>query len=281
MINIKKRKFSEQDDQFIIEHYYDMTSSEIAKIIGCSRQQVLKIWMVNGLSGKEHRSYYFNFNYFNKIDTSNKAYIIGLIASDGTLYKRKGHQGLVSIQLHKNDEEILKKISNELNYNKPLNYTKNYCSLTLTSDILYNDLIKVGLYDKKTYTINMNQIKVPNEYLFDYIRGYFDGDGSIFKSLQKSCKNITPCCYNISITGFVHNLKSIQEFLKENEINSQIIIDKRKTILEFGNLKFGSNKDKYLFLKSIYQNNELCIKRKFDIAKEFIEIIEDNKKYNY
>ena len=105
-----KIKFSKDDYQYMIDHYNDMTSTEIAKHIGCSRQLVLRIWMQNNLKGKEKsRQYYFNFNYFNTVNTCNKAYLIGLLASDGNLYKRQGHQGQVQIILHKNDEDLLKK----------------------------------------------------------------------------------------------------------------------------------------------------------------------------
>lgn len=269
-----KRKFNNDDCQYMIDHYYDMTSSAIADKIGCSRQLVLKIWRKNGLSGKDNRQYYFNFSYFNQVDTSNKAYIIGLLASDGNLYKRDNHQGQIQILLHKNDEKLLKDIVKEIGGDKPLCYFKDYVTLTINSDKIYNDLLKIGLYDDKTYSINMNNINIPEEFKFDFIRGYFDGDGSIFKHLQTTCKNITPCCYNICISGYIHNLLSMQDFLLGKGISCQINVDKRKYhSSEFGSLRFGSNKDKELFITNIYKNEGLKLERKYNLAMEYLNLL--------
>ena len=136
------------------------------------------------------------------------------------------------------------------------------------------------MYDNKTQSINTNNIDIPKKYIFDYLRGYFDGDGSIFKHLQTTCKNITPCCYNITITGYIHNLKSIQNILLTYGIHTQITIDKRKyNGSVFGNLKFGSNKDRYFFLKNIYYSNGIYMNRKKELALEYIDMIENNAKY--
>lgn len=271
-----KKIFNNEDYQYMIDHYYDMTSSAIAKKIKCSRQLVLKIWRENGLSGKDRsRQYYFNFSYFNQIDTSNKAYIIGLLASDGNLYKRDNHQGQIQILLHKKDEKLLKDIIKEMDGNKPLCYFKDYATLTINSDEMYDDLLKIGLYDNKTYSINMNNINIPEEYKFDFLRGYFDGDGSIFKHLQTTCKNITPCCYYICISGYVHNLLAMKEFLLNKGISCQITVDKRKKYhgSEFGNLRFGSIKDKMLFITNIYKNDGIKLERKYNLAMEYLNLL--------
>lgn len=43
---------------------------------------------------------------------------------------------------------------------------------------LYRWLTKIGLFPNKTHTLKA--IKVPNEYFRDFLRGWLDGDGSIF-----------------------------------------------------------------------------------------------------
>lgn len=47
--------------------------------------------------------YKINENYFEKIDSENKAYWIGFISADGNVYKNK-----LSIELNNKDDELLK-----------------------------------------------------------------------------------------------------------------------------------------------------------------------------
>lgn len=63
-----KQKYTEEDYQFMVDNYNTMTSGNIAKIIGCSRSLVLKVWIDKGLQGKDKsRQYYCNFEYFSTI----------------------------------------------------------------------------------------------------------------------------------------------------------------------------------------------------------------------
>lgn len=288
MINIKLKKYSKQDYEFIIEHYLDMTSTEIAKKIGCSRQLVLKVWMDNGLKGKDKsRQYYFDFDYFENINSSNKAYLLGLIASDGNLYKRsEKHQGQIQFCLNEQDVDILHKIKQELKSNKPLmkrtNSKGTYYTLTFVSEKMFNDLINIGLTTNKTKTLNVKHLKIPKCYERDFIRGYFDGDGSIVFNSTKS-KNIRPCCYSISIAGYVENLLSIQNILSKYNVDLKITKDKRKNkytednIYQFASLRSVSNINTYNFLKTIYYNeNIIKFDRKYERAKQFFKLVDEH-----
>lgn len=50
----KEYKLSEQDKNFIKEHYNDMTSTELANRFNVSRGMITKLWYDAKLSGKEH-----------------------------------------------------------------------------------------------------------------------------------------------------------------------------------------------------------------------------------
>lgn len=286
MINIKLRKYSEEDYEFIKKHYNDMTSTEIAKQIGCSRGQVLNIWMKNNLKGKDKsRQYYFDFNYFEEINTPNKAYILGFIASDGNLYKRnENRQGQVQFCLHEQDIDILHKIQEELKSNKPLikrtNTKGTYYTLTFVSDKMFNDLLNIGLMPNKTKILNIKNLKIPKQYKIDFIRGYFDGDGSIVFNKSKS-NFIKPCCFSVSIAGYKDNLLSINDILSDYDIELKFTADKRKNKYsesdkyQFGALRTASNINLYKFLKTIYYNDKILkIERKFLKANEFFDLVD-------
>lgn len=141
---------------------------------------------------------------------------------------------------------------------------------------MYNHLVEIGLYDNKTKTLNSKNLKIPDIYIWHFIRGYFDGDGCISINKPKSNKNITPTCYNISITGFKNNLDFFRDVLSNFKINSQFLEDKRSSKADniFGNLRIGSFRDRYLFLKFLYKDSDLKMERKFLKSLEFINLVE-------
>lgn len=265
-------------DEYIRTSYYEKSSKVLAEEIGCSQSYVEKIWRESNLKGKGSFRYYCNKNYFQKIDTSNKAYILGFIAADGCLYKRGGHQGLIQISLNKKDIQILEDIKKELNSTHPINICDNMASLSITSEEMFQDLNKIGIKPRKTWTINLNNIieNIPQSLVKDFIRGYFDGDGSITSS-----DNFT----NISKTRIVIALpqKSGEYFvslLKKFNIDSVFYQDNRKEHYKasFGSLDFVNTTQKYCFLKWIYLNSKsIKLERKFFLAKEFIQKVDSNE----
>lgn len=52
----KEYKLSENDKNFIKQHYQDMTSTELAKKFNVSRGMITKIWYDSNLKGKEHNT---------------------------------------------------------------------------------------------------------------------------------------------------------------------------------------------------------------------------------
>lgn len=111
------------------------------------------------------------------------AYVIGLIVSDGCLSKDGRHIVMTSKdreQLHAFnacldiDTKICKKYSGSGN----LSYYVQF------SDVLfYRFLLKIGVTPAKSKTIS--DVKIPRRYFFDFLRGYFDGDGCSFSYYDK------------------------------------------------------------------------------------------------
>lgn len=122
------------------------------------------------------RKYYFNEDYFEKIDTESKAYFLGLLMADGYIATT---ERFVTIALKNEDAYILEKLKKEVNSEAPLG-NKKKCTqkvLTLCSKKMVNDLKNLGLTRNKTFTLKFPNIKT--EYIRHFIRGYFDGDGYI------------------------------------------------------------------------------------------------------
>ncbi|MBU0633806.1 MAG: hypothetical protein KKB82_03920 [Candidatus Omnitrophica bacterium] len=115
-----------------------------------------------------------NENFFNSW-SSEMAYVLGLIITDGCVSKA----GVISLCI--NDKELLEKVKKTMNSEhqiKPSKHQKNLYYFHFARDRITKDLEKLGVVPRKSLTVKFPDI--PQEYLSDFIRGVFDGDGSVF-----------------------------------------------------------------------------------------------------
>lgn len=119
-------------------------------------------------------------NYF-KRQCSNMAWLLGFLASDGTVRKNSNE---IKIGLAIKDKEILEKIKEELQLQIEVkDYVTNTgydaCTLQWTCEEHKRDLADYHIIPAKTFVLKPPVEKLDRKYWIDYIRGYFDGDGSI------------------------------------------------------------------------------------------------------
>lgn len=218
------------------------------------------------------RKYFFNEDYFETIDTSDKAYWLGFIYADGYITeKRKYASALLGISLSTKDEDHLIKFNNSINgnieikrYKTSSGYKKGseYSRLICSSEKLANDLIKQGVLPHKS-----NIIKPPNissKFYADFIRGYYDGDGSMWTS-----KNQT----SIEFLGTRDMLNFIQDVLITNKvIYRRYPLCKRRQGQVVLNFKFGGNLQSFRFFNFIYYDKTcLSLTRKYKKYQEFLK----------
>lgn len=120
------------------------------------------------------RRYETNENYFKKW-SHNMAYVLGLWFSDGCIYDNR-----FDITLHKNDEYLLKLILKDMQSNCRLINHHNCYRLAITSTKIVDSIKKLGGIPHKSLTIKFP--KIPKKYLPDFIRGLWDGDGTVYLS---------------------------------------------------------------------------------------------------
>ena len=250
---------NEQQIQEIISKYHTHTS--------------VQIWSQNGLLGKERRIYYLNNqNYFENIDTPQKAYFLGFIATDGCIHKPKQEkQDILRICIQENDKEILELFKKELDTNQPIKLekrtaTKHYVSLEISSQKIVDDIRALGIDYAKTYKCVIPNIS--KELFPHFIRGYFDGDGSII---------IRDKLYSCSIVGYYRNLVLLKEFLESKNIFCGLNEAKSKKYNggKFGQLICNDKITNYCFLKLIYSDcEEFRLTRKYERAIDMIKSIE-------
>jgi len=121
----------------------------------------------------------WNDHFFDDPLTPKAAYLLGLLASDGNIYRgRASHTGATTLGLI--DKEHMELIAHMLGSTRPL-----YCNvkgrfklwvLKLPSDHAYNRLLELGMTENKTYGL---KVVIPSDHFWEFLRGFTDGDGSI------------------------------------------------------------------------------------------------------
>lgn len=232
---------------------------------------MVQIWIAR----KAPRIYNMYNEDFFSTQSRDMAYFCGLISSDGCIYTSKDTRSdIVSITLQENDGYILQKLLDKLESDKPVlcvRYKKTekyYSHLQISSQKICDNLNKLGINNRKTYGNSI--AKIDDKYMFDFIRGYIDGDGTISEN------------GNISIVGYISNMKKIQDFLNKFNILSSIIVDKRtyrKNDFDdnFVTLCFSNKTSSYCLVKMLYYNVDgLYLTRKKDNADKIIQKIEES-----
>jgi hypothetical protein len=208
----------------------------------------------------------YNREYFKVIDTEAKAYFLGFIYADGhiTIKNRKGctrKEYVFRINLSIKDEEVLELFKKELNYTRDLldikaksfvspsnnkTYTRQPQKLIhLSSESLVKDLMRWGVCENKTYA-KLSIPNLPDNLIRHFIRGYFDGDGTVGKreaSIISKDKNI---------------LEEIKNYVE------------RELDLPIGNIIFSYrncyswrvNKNRHSFLEFLYKDSNFYLSRK-------------------
>lgn len=272
----------DQDIEFIKHNYHNFSARELSERFGTSTSRISQIWLQNDLKGKVNRTYYSNFNYFESIDHPNKAYYLGFIAADGCVYDRENgtQQKMLSIGIHSKDEEMLQLFLNDLESNNPITHHENtsengvitpVSQIQIVSDKICDDLSKYNIKPRKTWTFKPKEI--PKEYLWHFIRGYFDGDGSI--SVQGEIHK--PSNYQIAFVGNKHFIDWLSNIFNQTEISHTCRRDNRKYTDEFYYLTLSNMDSKYKFINMIYNDANVYLSRKKRLSESFIDAIKQNK----
>lgn len=210
------------------------------------------------------RKYSINDDY--NLVSHNGAWLLGFLAADGYLPKTKGATNRVIITLAAVDKEILERIKAELQYTGPIvehessvlkETGKSYPMVTLafTSQKIRKGIESFGIKNAKTFDLH-HLPNLPEEYMFDFIRGYIDGDGSIY-SRGRGISEL-----NLSATGAsVEFMTEMFWYIKDNlslKYEGTFGADHNNVAFRFG--KHDSN----IICAKLYDNNYLALQRKKD-----------------
>lgn len=244
------------DEQIIDFYLQGNCQNTCIKELNISQKTLLTILRkynipIRGRS-KGRRKLFCDDNYFNEINTENKAYFLGLLMTDG--WNRKIGFG---ITLEYKDEDILDIFKRDIKYTGNLLYShtkqgNKMVSLIVGSNQIANDLLTHGMLPAKT-NILCFPTTVPKELMRHFMRGCFDGDG---------CISIIRNSLRFNIIGSSCFIEGYQQQLINDLSFSKTALYKSKTNHNIKTLHYGGNKQSLKLYEYFYKNATTFLKRK-------------------
>ena len=261
-----KWDLSEEQKDLICNLYVneDKSSSDIAGQFGINTPNVI----LNVLRSRNieitYKTYKFNEHYFDVIDDENKAYIMGLLYADGC---NQYDRGIVSLSLQEDDKHILDEINLLLGNKKPLcfqNLSKNnhnhhnQYTINLFSRHLCNVMNDYGVTPRKSLTLTF-PLWLREELFRHFIRGYVDGDGSVYWNAKTNASSVSMVGTELFLTG-------VSQILKDNGI-----IVKMSDNHNIKELKTTSRENTVKLITFLYYNANLKLNRKYKKCEDLFE----------
>ena len=273
--------FTEEQEKIIINLYVNEKRGQLycAKAVGSTNvkkvKEILKKHNIPirnfseaAAESNKNRALYKDKNSFYN-QSPNMAWLLGFLASDGSI---SSSDNTIKIGLSAKDKEILEKIKNELKIeNKIVEYTTkdgfDCVDLHWTCEEHKKELKEYGITPRKTFTLKP-PVKLNEKYYIDFIRGYFDGDGSV--NLIHSKDKISGLRWQIcSATKEI--LQWIIEVLDNKYDIPPVKIYKSNTLKSFYYFQYSTKATKLIY-NILYTPNSLFLKRKKDYFDKIIQM---------
>lgn len=252
------------DKQAIIKYYVESGEGtrKVGERFNISKDAVNKIVKEAGVVRK-NKFLSYNKEYFKTIDTEHKAYWLGFIMADGNVYDfTKQPKYSLDIALNSKDKTHLEKLKENLEFTGEIKervIKKKYPTsrLQVHGKEFVMNLVDKGCTPNKTMNVTIPNL--PTELIKHFIRGYFDGDGSItiYDDGYKDKLSISLCCGN---EEFLNEVQSI--IIKElNLTEVKIYSDKRSNLKEYRKAR----QDAFKILTWLYKDATVYLDRKYEM----------------
>jgi len=232
-----------------------------------------------------------NENFF-KTWTPKMSYILGFVVADGCIgvkrIRKKDGVKNYYFNITSKDKFHLEYIKKAMNaqqkiYSKGNGHSdrKDYYFIQIGHQEICKDLLRLGIYPRKTY--NLNPIKVSAKYFPDFVRGFFDGDGTVYTLKVNGTPQIkadfissslsfikffnTQLCKNLNISEkTIHRELLRREDQKLIRYSIYFYIDDCEKLANF---MYGNNPKLYLPRKRQIFEKWKSIKRRHYIKKNY------------
>jgi predicted DNA-binding protein YlxM (UPF0122 family) len=269
------RKLGDKHDEIIDLYQRGFSSPEIAEKLNVTHGAILKILKKNNIDRRDNeecrRKYPINKDFFDVIDTEEKAYFLGFLFADGGNIKQAN---FVRIDLTENDKDILYKLAKLIYTENSEQHVKiqnredkgSFAYLNINSKYICSQLDKLGCTPKKSLTLKFPELLKDEELIRHFIRGYYDGDGGLnipnANNRVSTLKIISTLEFCTTIKQFIE-LKIGTHFCVYNDVPSKNVY----TINTSGDRQIRK------FLEWLYKNATIYLNRKYELYLKLVEHI--------
>ena len=272
---MKQRRLTHKEKTELFTKYETgkYTGADLAKEYPISSTAINALLRRHGYKSKSQselqRIYPIVEDFFDKIDTQEKAYILGILYADGCNYVNRNS---VTLSLKESDKDILEHITKLIQPTKPLKYinnskqrevsgfenSSNSYRLSIANKHISEKLVELGCVHRKTHSLSFpSENQVPKHLKRHFIRGYFDGDGSVSKG--KRCK--------VNFIGTINFIKKLQDVLFcelgfKHTVLSQRWKNRENNIRSIG---IAGERQCIKLRQWLYKDANIFIKRKKDV----------------
>ncbi|TDB49568.1 LAGLIDADG family homing endonuclease [Bacillus sp. CBEL-1] len=244
-----------------VEEYLNSkkTLTALEKEFGVTRLTLSKYLKSRGIKIRDPlKKYHYNENYFEQIDTEEKAYWLGFLAADGCINEQSTYKSL-ELTLAEVDRDHLEKFIKSIEGESAMIKSKKsilndnifYSNrVTVNCTKMANDLIDKGITPRKSFTLEFPHW-LSKELLTPFMRGYFDGDGGVYQ--RKSA-------FTINVVGNKHFINDYAKVI-QRELNIKIPRVYKKGSSDCIQIYYyGLNASRILAF--FYENAEIYLSRK-------------------
>lgn len=239
-------KFEEIDKEAYLLYLEGHSLSEISKTLNIGRDSLSKrLYYRHNITFENNRQ--INVDYFKTINHES-AYWLGYIQGDGCV----SNEIFEITSKDKKHIELLKKcLSSEHKISEKNVNGETYWRFSVARADFVQTLIEIGISPRKSYVDTKFKI-VDDEYIYSYLLGFFDADGSV---IYKTSKNIM-----IGFTVSRHN-KQFKDEMLDFLINTGM----SPRIYELENRPFEIRlnvEDSKKLVNLMYENSKIYLDRK-------------------
>ena len=179
------------DEQFFSALQEGLSANEMARKFGVNRSSIYKRIRKYKIKVPFVKEPIFDEHIFDSIDTNEKAYWLGFLYADGCVSIGKKRY-CVELSLKGSDIAHLWKFNDFLGFDRKLQKVKigdcrcgekicKRCRISVSSKHLCLRLKELGCMPRKSLILQFPNLDIFKErdFVYDFLRGYFDGDGSV------------------------------------------------------------------------------------------------------
>ncbi len=174
----KPGSWSKAEQQKLHALYSDRTLpiNEIAAQLGRSSEAIGKQARTLRLR-RRHKNADINQRYFHDIATTEQAYLLGLLAADGSISSTPGCYN-ICLALKRSDAALIVRYRDAVAPEAVLSYDRHLVRVRVGCKQMVADLAEYNVIPRKSYNFAWPQ-KLRSELAMPFLLGYFDGDGCL------------------------------------------------------------------------------------------------------